>query len=130
MRLSMLAALLLCACTGDPTTTDPVDTDTDTTVTYDDVQPIFADKCAPCHTSTNSGGLNIGSTYEQVLDDATHASCAGLNKGECTIVRIQAGQMPAGCTGDPAQDAGNADCTTQDEQDLIQAWIDAGLPEN
>jgi len=39
--------------------------------------------------------------------------------------------MPQGanCDGDPAQDTGNPACLTQAEQDIIQAWIDGGLPE-
>jgi hypothetical protein len=37
--------------------------------------------------------------------------------------------LGAGCTGDPAQDAGNPACLTQAEQDAVQAWIDAGMPE-
>jgi len=96
-----------------------------------DTQPIYFDKCDPCHTGLGFGGHNIGTTYEDALKPATNVNCTGLMVGECTIVRIQRGEMPAGagCTGDPVQDAGNAACTTQLEQDLIQAWIDAGLPE-
>ena len=102
------------------------------TVTYtDDVQPIFFNKCAPCHTGLSLGGHDLGTTYTDAFLPAANPVCAGLNKGQCTIVRIQSGQMPFGgnCTGDPAQDAGNAACLTQAEQDTVQAWIDAGLPE-
>lgn len=97
----------------------------------DDVQPIFVNKCAPCHTSLGIGGHNIGITYSDAFLPADNNDCDGLNVGQCTIVRIQSGDMPqgAGCTGDPAQDAGNASCLTQSEQDLVQAWIDLGLPE-
>ena len=104
-------------------------------VTYtEDTQPIYADKCAPCHTTLGLGGHNIGTNYEDALEPATiFPECTepGLLIGECTIVLIQEGVMPlgAGCTGDPVQDADNPACTTQEEQDLIQAWIDAGLPE-
>ena len=31
-----------------------------------------------------------------------------------------------GCTGNPVTDAANAGCTTQAEQDAIQAWLDDG----
>ncbi len=102
------------------------------TVTYtNDAQPIYMDKCAPCHTSFGSGGHNIGTSYADAFLAADDSDCDGLNVGECTIVRIQSGEMPAGagCTGDPAADAGNPACLTQLEQDTIQAWIDRGLPE-
>ena len=101
-------------------------------VTYtEDTQPIYFAKCDPCHTGLGFGGHNIGVDYEDALQPANNRNCTGLTVGECTIVRIQRGEMPqgAGCTGDPEQDADNADCTTQLEQDLIQAWIDGGLPE-
>jgi hypothetical protein len=101
-------------------------------VTYtEDTQPIYADKCEPCHTELGFGGHNIGSEYEDAFLPANNNDCDGLTVGECTIIRIQSGEMPqgAGCTGDPEQDADNPDCTTQLEQDLIQAWIDAGMPE-
>ncbi len=96
-----------------------------------DVQPIFAAKCAPCHTGLGLGDHDIGTTYGDAFLPADDSDCDGLNKGQCTIVRIRSGEMPsgAGCTGDPAQDAGNAACLTQAEQDTVQAWIDAGLPE-
>jgi hypothetical protein len=101
-------------------------------VTYtEDTQPIFFEKCDPCHTGFGSGGHNIGISYEDAFEDADNRNCRGLNIGQCTIVRIQRGDMPdgAGCSGDPAKDADNPLCTTQEEQDLIQAWIDGGLPE-
>jgi hypothetical protein len=46
-------------------------------------------------------------------------------------VLIQEGVMPfnAGCTGDPVQDANNPKCLTQEQKDVIQAWIDSGMPE-
>jgi hypothetical protein len=55
----------------------------------------------------------------------------GLLVGQCTIVLIQEGVMPLGegCSGDPDQDAGDPNCTTREEQETIQAWIDAGMPE-
>ena len=96
-----------------------------------DVQPIFAEKCQPCHTGLALGDHNIGSDYADALLPADNSDCDGLLVGECTIVRIRSGEMPQGadCTGNPAQDAGNASCLTQAEQDIVQGWIDAGLPE-
>lgn len=96
-----------------------------------DVQPILNDKCAPCHTGLGVGGHDVGVSYADALQPATDNDCTGLVIGECSLVLIQAGDMPqgAGCTGDPAQDVGNASCLTQAQQDIMQAWIDAGLPE-
>ena len=104
-----------------------------TPATYtDDAQPIFAAKCAGCHTGGGSGSHNIGSNYADASKNANNSDCTGLTVGECTIVRIQSGEMPfgAGCSGDPALDAGKSNCLTQAEQDTIQAWIDGGLLEN
>jgi methionine-rich copper-binding protein CopC len=99
-----------------------------------DTQPIYFDKCDPCHTGDGFGGHNIGINYEDAfLPTSVYPECrnAGLLVGQCTIVLIQEGEMPfgAGCTGNPALDGGNAACLTQAQQDTIQAWIDAGMPE-
>ncbi|MFK7886989.1 MAG: thrombospondin type 3 repeat-containing protein [Gammaproteobacteria bacterium] len=96
-----------------------------------DVQPIFGELCAPCHTDLGIGDLNIGTEYASATLPAFSGDCQGLTKGACTIVRIQNGQMPSGrgCSGDPAVDAGNDACLDQAEQDLVQAWIDDGIPE-
>jgi hypothetical protein len=104
-------------------------------VTYtDDTQPIFFAKCDPCHTGLGLGDHDIGINYADALlpaDIYSECSNAGLLIGQCALVLIQSGEMPlgAGCSGNPAQDAGNANCLTQAEQDTIQAWIDAGMPE-
>ena len=105
--------------------------DTDLTTYLVDAQPIFQQKCDTCHTGDGNGGHNVGSVYADALLAADDNACTGLTVGECTIVRIQSGEMPlgAGCSGDPAQDAGNANCLTADEQTVIQSWIDDRLPE-
>ena len=99
-----------------------------------DTQPIYFDKCDPCHTGLGFGGHNIGINYEDAfLPTSVYPECrdAGLLVGQCTIVLIREGEMPfgAGCTGNPELDAGNPDCLTQAQQDTIQAWIDAGMPQ-
>ena len=98
---------------------------------YADVEAIFGAKCTGCHTGGGSGGHNIGNTAADSSKSANHPSCSGLNVGECTIVRIKSGQMPqgGGCSGDPATDAGKPSCLTAEEQDTVQAWVDAGAPE-
>lgn len=104
---------------------------TDLTTYSLDAQPIFQDKCDNCHTGAGAGGHNVGTVYADALLAAGDNACDGLTVGQCTIVLIQAGDMPqgAGCSGDPSQDAGNAACLTQAEQSVIQAWIDDRLPE-
>jgi hypothetical protein len=100
------------------------------TVTYADVKPIFMAKCTPCHAT---GGAGAGAhKLAESADDATKASysCSGKKKGECTIVRVKAGTMPAitpKCTGNPATDAANSKCLTEAEQEKLQAWVDGGL---
>ena len=94
-----------------------------------DVQPILATKCTPCHTGLGFGGHNIAITYTDALNPANHATCVGLNVGQCALVRLRAGQMPpnAGCTGNPVTDAGNASCLNYNEQNLVFSWINGGL---
>ena len=96
-----------------------------------DVQPIFAELCSPCHTGLGLGGHNMGVDYAAAPLAANNPGCSGLTKGACTIVRIQAGQMPPnrGCTGDPAVDVNDDDCLDQAQQDVVQAWIDGGIVE-
>jgi hypothetical protein len=100
-------------------------------VTYQDVKPIFAAKCIPCHLP---GG--IGAPFHTLADSYATAndpsgSCPGKKMGECTLVLVKSGYMPfnKGCTGDPAKDAANAGCLTAAEQQLLQAWIAGGLKE-
>ncbi len=96
-----------------------------------DVQPIFAQKCQPCHTGLGLGGHDIAVNYADAFLPADSSECDGLNVGQCTIVRILSGDMPngAGCTGNPVEDADNPECLTQQEQDTVQGWIDADLPQ-
>jgi hypothetical protein len=101
-----------------------------TTVTYAQVQPIFMAKCTPCHSAGGIGASNH--TLADSNADATKpgtGECAGMTMGACTLDRVMDGEMPLGkgCTGNPAQDASNAACLTQQEQDLLAAWINGGL---
>lgn len=96
-----------------------------------DIQPVFEELCAPCHTGLGLGGHDLGTSYAAANDAAVNAVCDGLTKGACTIVRIQSGEMPPGrgCTGDPVADVANDACLDSAEQDIVQSWIDAGIPE-
>lgn len=102
-------------------------------VGFDVVSPIYNQKCGPCHVNASFGGHNLGSgmvseAYEDSQRAASSATCAGLTKGACSLIRIQSGSMPMGlgCTGDPAADVGNDACLTTEEQGLLQTWIDDG----
>ena len=104
---------------------------TDLTTYIADAQPIFLQKCDTCHTGDGNGGHNVGTVYADALRPADDNACSGLTVGQCTIVLIQSGEMPlgAGCSGNPAQDAGNVACLTGAEQSVLQDWIDDRLPE-
>ena len=108
-------------------------------VTYTkDIKPIFSVKCATCHTTDGLGGHNIGSTYADVhmLVNTVDAP-AGCFKdaaktmpktiGECTLPAIMEGWMPMamGCFNTPRPDT----CVSLAEQDVVAAWIAAGMPQ-
>jgi hypothetical protein len=105
-------------------------------VTWDDVYPIFVASCTPCHggatpSSGPSGGHSIASAdkavaYQASQRDATHSKCSGKKIGECALIRIQDGSMPA--SGD-CQDPKTAKCPDQDAQALIQQWVNDGMLE-
>lgn len=109
-----------------------------TKVIWDDVYAIFAASCSPCHDSQTpgggpSGGHSIGSSnkaiaYAASQKNANIAKCAGKVVGECALIRIQDGSMPA--SGDCRSDPHGAKCPDSDEQALIQQWIDDGMLEH
>ena len=110
------------------------------TVTYTrNIKPIFMTKCAPCHTIEGAGAHNIGTTYADVhkpavsLDAPAGCFFDGFDRtmpktmGECALASIMAGWMPMAmsCFTTPRP----AGCVTLAEQDLIAAWVAAGMPE-
>lgn len=104
-------------------------------VTWDDVYPIFATSCTPCHAGAaptqGSGGHALASPDKAVAYDASQlpadlAKCAGKTIGECALIRIQDGSMPA--SGDCQEPLG-AKCPDLAEQALIQQWIADGMRE-
>jgi hypothetical protein len=109
-------------------------------VTYTkDIKPIFSVKCATCHTTDGLGGHNIGSTYADVhmlvntVDAPAGCFKDGAAKtmpktiGECTLPAIMEGWMPMamGCFNTPRPDT----CVSLAEQDVVAAWIAAGMPQ-
>ena len=110
------------------------------TVTYTrNVKPIFMAKCAPCHTTQGLGAHNIGATYADVhkpavsLDAPAGCFFDGFDRtmpktmGECALASIMEGWMPMamGCFNTPRPTG----CVTTAEQEIIAAWVAAGMPE-
>lgn len=99
------------------------------TPTYADVLPIYQSKCAGCHTGSNSGGFRA-TVYSTFFLAASHVSCTGQDKGNCSLTRIRNGTMPpSGCTGNPDTDASRPGCLNRAQQELLAEWIAAGMPE-
>ena len=109
-------------------------------VTYTkNVKPIFMAKCAPCHTTDGLGGHNLGTTYADVrkpavsLDAPPGCYFDGFDRtmpktmGECALASIMDGWMPmaSGCFNTPRP----AGCVTLAEQEIVAAWVAAGMPE-
>jgi hypothetical protein len=109
-------------------------------VTYTkDIKPLFMAKCAPCHTTDGLGAHNIGTTYADVnkpvqsVDAPAGCFKDGFDKtmpktmGECALAAIMEGWMPMAmfCFNTPRP----AGCVTLAEQDLVAAWVAAGMPE-
>jgi len=104
-------------------------------VTWDAVYPIFATSCAPCHAgnsaTSGSSGHSIAAANKAVAYDASQLdadlfSCEGKKIGECALLRIQDGSMPA--SGE-CQDPIKPKCPDADQQVLIQKWISDGMLE-
>lgn len=103
-------------------------------ITYDaHVQPILENKCAGCHTGEGVGGHDIGVNYVDAPSAPAHADCEGMNLAQCALLRIEAGDMPAGsgCGGVVDDAAPNAFmCITNSEFDTLTQWIATGMLEN
>lgn len=133
-----LALLTTAGCLPESTASnDAGGTDTGGAVTYTkDIQPIFAVKCAPCHTGDTAGFHNIGTTYADALKpvmtiDAPAGCFKDVDKtmpktiGECTLPAIMEGWMPMamGCFNTPRP----AECVSLEQQDVVAAWIAGGM---
>lgn len=132
MRFSPLLLIpLLAACdpAADPTDTTPA-TEVDTEVTFDDANAVFNDKCGPCHVTGGSGGMNIGATDVDAAYDDSQLAATGGTVGDLALARILNGSMPqgGGCSGDPAEDAGNDACLDADQLAIVESWIANGQP--
>jgi len=142
MRFVALFALLsLAACDG--TSADDTDTGAGTDTSSDtgsdtasdmagpswanDVQPVLNDFCGSCHGGTSCpSGVCWLEDYAVLTGAASATVCAGSTIAECIPVRILDGSMPRNGACPP----GSPGCMTQDEFDTLQAWGDAGAPNN
>jgi len=110
-------------------------------VTYTkDAQPIFQAKCAMCHGGQHMGQQDIATNYAdakkpvQSLDfdecwgDVTTMS-APKTVGECALILGTEGKMPYQYGCDQTPQPIPVACVTKAEQDVLKAWIAAGMPE-
>jgi hypothetical protein len=134
-RLSLIVLLCASACSSDDPDQEPAGgadaaPDNQGTPTFtSDVQPILEQRCGPCHTTGNAGGVNHARDFAATRQPSS--VCAGQMVFECMLTRVKNGSMPpgAGCTGDPSADADNDACLTADEHDTLESWVAAGAPE-
>jgi hypothetical protein len=127
--LVLLAAATFAACA--PEATQPPG------VTYTkDIQPILAYKCSPCHSTDGDGMHNIASNYDDAHKPVHSVDSVGCwndvemtmpkTVGECSLISAKNGRMPYlfNCALNPTLPV----CVQPAEQDLMAAWIAAGMP--
>jgi len=101
-RLSSLLLLLLftAAC-------DPGDCPEGSTVTWDDVEPLFSEHCTSCH-STDLSGDDRGGAPEEYNYNTMEAAHAHPN---WTWAEVKLGHMPP------------SGSLTEEEQETIREWL-------
>lgn len=120
----------------------PVQTDAgNSTVTYTkDVQPILLAKCSPCHSTDHQGFHNIATNYADVhkrVDSIDSVDCwkdwgaetltMPKTVGECAQISAKNGRMPMGMGCD--QSPKPSTCVTSMQQEILAAWVAAGMPQ-
>ena len=97
-------------------------------VSFDDVWPIFMNKCGSCHTTSSAGAHQIGNADINTAFTSSQKPAYSIfgTKGEAALFRILEGTMPlsAGCI--PGKTDDNPQCTTAEERALIEAWLNDG----
>ena len=117
---AILFSLILVSFSGCGDKSDPLSSgsgngDDEMTVTYTEhVKPILEQSCTSCHAADREGAGRNGAPLNVNLDTYENTVESGLRAN----VRIQAGTMPPGTGGIPAE-----------ERALFQSWIDQGMPE-
>lgn len=125
--LALVTLLALAACDG--TSADDTDTASDTAIPSwaTDVQPVLNDLCGSCHGGTScTSNVCWLDDYAVLSGNASATVCAGSTIAECLPVRILDGSMPRNGACPP----GSPGCITSAELDALQAWVDAGAPNN
>ena len=80
------------------------------------IQPIFENKCTPCHISNNSGGLNL-SSWENLNN--SNVIIPSQSNNSLLVTTLESGTMPiTGCCLEPSL------------IQLIATWIDEGALNN
>jgi hypothetical protein len=100
-------------------------------------------KCSPCHAGNHSGRHDIAVNYADALKDVdslTYDDCwtgsmdmpVFKKVGQCAAILARKGLMPypatpmdRSCELDPSQSR----CTTPAQQDTLDAWVAAGMPQ-
>lgn len=143
ITLSVAATLLGCL----PSQEDDGEPNNDagSQVTYKkDVQPIFKQKCTPCHDAASpmgmQGGHNIASNYEDVHHKAESFDAQGcysfdsdppefVTIGECSVISARRGWMPFQKACDMPTPPNPSVCVSSDELAVLEKWVAAGMPE-
>ncbi len=86
----------------------------------DDIAPLFAERCSPCHISRSDGGLNL-STYEDATSDERIIN-PGNADNSVLIDRIKG-------TVTPRMPLGSAPISAEQIQ-KIEDWIDNGAKDD
>ena len=98
------------------------DADAGRAVTYTShVESILLTRCSPCHSALGEGGHNASISYEdaaRVADDILRVLASGAMP--------DSGMGNLGCAGG---DPGDPGCVTVDEFEVIQRWVEDGVPE-
>jgi hypothetical protein len=94
-----------------------------------DVHPLFAEHCGPCHVSDGSGGHNIGGA------DLALAYDQAVTLGQDIVARVDGGGMPPDyapppndCGAEGGYQPGDPGCLSVAQVALIQTWIDQCYP--
>lgn len=132
----LLVALAACVPQADPITA----MEAGVAVTYTkDVQPILIAKCSPCHAGESQGRHNIATNYADAhknVDSLDSVDCwkdvamtIPKTVGECSLISARNGRMPRAKGCDQMQQPQPAVCVTPAQQDVIAAWVAAGMPQ-
>lgn len=95
-----------------------------------DVHPLFAERCGPCHVADGEGSHNVGGP------DLALAYDQAVGIGQRLVTRVNGGGMPPSYAAPPndcgaqnrGDQPGDPGCLTVAQVELIQTWIDQCYP--